>query len=275
MQSSSIFRQVSLERLSSPEQLDRIVHVTNPKSWLALLALGALLITAVIWSIVGRIPVEVAGSAILLNSGGVKNIVSAESGQMTAFHIVPGQIVEEGELIAEIMPAGGSRAVSVYSPYNGRVLELKADIGNLISQGVPLASLEFVGDTVEQEIIMYVSPADGKRIQPGMAAKIAPVTAQTEEHGFLLGEVKSVSDFPATYAGMLRILGSAELIEALGVSSAPIEVYIALMPDENTTSGYRWSSSDGPDFAVNSGTLASAKIMVDSERPINLVLPIK
>ena len=82
MQSNSIFRQVALERLSSPEQLDQIVQVTNPKSWLALLAIGALLVTAVTWGIIGRIPVEVSGSAILLNSGGVNNIISVQTGQI-------------------------------------------------------------------------------------------------------------------------------------------------------------------------------------------------
>ncbi len=275
MQSNPIFRKVSLERLSSPEQLDHIVQVTNPKSWLALLALLALLITAVTWSMVGRIPVEVSGSAILLNSGGVKNIVSVEPGQLSALYIEQGQLVAQDQLIAEITPPGAAEAVPVYSSYNGRVLELKADVGSLVTQGAPLASLEFTGDGVEQEVIMYVSPAEGTRIQPGMTAKIAPITAQVEEHGFLLGRVESVSGFPATNAGILRTLGSEELMQALGITSAPIEVRIALLPDEHTPSGYRWSSSTGPAFTINSGTLAAATIIVDHQRPINMVLPLR
>lgn len=275
MQSNSIFRQVALERLSSPEQLDQIVQVTSPKSWLALLALGLLLVTAVTWSIIGRIPVEISGSAILLNSGGVKNIISVEQGQISALYLTSGQIVEQGQLIAEITPAGAATAVPVHSPYNGRILELKTDVGSLVSQGASLASLEFVGEDVTQEVVMYVAPADGKRIQPGMTAQIAPVTAQVEEYGFMLGRVEAVSEFPATYAGILRVLGSEELMQALGISGAPIEVRISLFSDENTPSGYRWSSSQGPDFAISSGTLASAAITVDSQRPINLVLPLK
>ena len=145
MQSNSIFRQVALERLSSPEQLDQIVQVTSPKSWLALLAIGALLVTAVIWSIVGRIPVEISGSAILLNSGGVKNIVSVESGQITEFYLAPGQLIDQGQLIAKVSMPGAAEAVPVYSPYNGRVLELKADVGNLIGPGSPLASIKPAG----------------------------------------------------------------------------------------------------------------------------------
>ncbi len=275
MQSNTVFRQVSLERLSSPEQLDQIVYVTNPKSWLVLIALIALLVTAVIWSIVGRIPVEVASSAILLNNGGVKNIVSVEPGQITALHLKPGQIVEQGQLIAEITPSGSAEMIPIYSPYNGRILELKADIGNMVNPGVSLASLEFVGEEIEREVIMYVSPTDGKRIQPGMTARIVPATVQVEKYGFLLGQVESVSEFPATYAGILRTLGSQELMQELDIIGAPIEVRITLFSNKQTPSGYQWSSSNGPDFTINSGTLASAKIIVENQRPINLVLPLK
>lgn len=275
MQSNPVFRKVALDRLSSPEQLDQLMYVTNPKSWLALIALLALLITAVTWSIIGSIPVEVSGQAILLNSGGIKNIVAVAPGQVTTLHIAAGTVVAEGELIAEVTPLGETEAMPVYSPYNGRILELKTDTGSLIGAGASVASLEFVGDGVEQEVVMYVDAAEGKRIQAGMPVQITPITAQAEEHGFLLGEVKSVSDFPATNAGILRLLGSEELMAALGIANAPIELRIALIPDSQTASGYRWSSSQGPDFTIDNGTLASAKITVDSQRPINLILPLQ
>ena len=35
-----LFRKVSLDRLSSPEQLDQLLRVTDPKSWLGLFAVG-------------------------------------------------------------------------------------------------------------------------------------------------------------------------------------------------------------------------------------------
>ena len=51
-----IFRKVALERLSSPEQLDLVMQVTSPRSWIALSAVGLLLVTLVIWGILGSIP---------------------------------------------------------------------------------------------------------------------------------------------------------------------------------------------------------------------------
>jgi len=37
----SIFRQAALDRLSSPEQLDRLMQVTLPTGWIALVAPGS------------------------------------------------------------------------------------------------------------------------------------------------------------------------------------------------------------------------------------------
>ena len=65
-QQKSIFRQESLERLSSPEQLDQLMHVVNPKSWLPLASLGVLVLLAFLWSIFGRIPITTAGRGVLV-----------------------------------------------------------------------------------------------------------------------------------------------------------------------------------------------------------------
>lgn len=53
---NSIFRKSSLERISSPEQLNQYVKVTNPGIWLVLLALIALLLAVGVWAFTGTIP---------------------------------------------------------------------------------------------------------------------------------------------------------------------------------------------------------------------------
>lgn len=61
----SIFRKSSLERISSPEQLNEYVKVTNPGIWLVLLGLFILLFAVGIWAFTGSIPetVQLAGVA--------------------------------------------------------------------------------------------------------------------------------------------------------------------------------------------------------------------
>ncbi len=58
MENSSIFRQKSLDKVSSPEKLDDYIRVTTPSVWVTLLAIVLLLVGAIIWGIFGEIEVH-------------------------------------------------------------------------------------------------------------------------------------------------------------------------------------------------------------------------
>lgn len=67
---NNIFRKEALERLSSPEQLDQLMQIVSPRSWLPLATVGGLMGAALIWACEGRIPVTTTGSAILAYANG-------------------------------------------------------------------------------------------------------------------------------------------------------------------------------------------------------------
>ena len=54
---ASIFRESAMRRMSSAEDLDRYVKVTNPSAWTLLGAVAALLIAALIWGLTATIPI--------------------------------------------------------------------------------------------------------------------------------------------------------------------------------------------------------------------------
>lgn len=97
-----LFRQVALDKLSSPEQLDQLVTVTTSKAWFALLAIGLVLFTAVLWSIFGSIPTKVYGQGIVTKSFGVYNITPASSGQITDIRVSVGDKVKKGDVVARL-----------------------------------------------------------------------------------------------------------------------------------------------------------------------------
>jgi HlyD family secretion protein len=97
-----IFRKVALERLSSPEQLDQLLQVTDPKGWLALGALGLLLCASMAWGVFGSIPTEARGEGILLRQGGVTSVVAAENGQVEEILVAVGDVIEKGQVVARI-----------------------------------------------------------------------------------------------------------------------------------------------------------------------------
>lgn len=51
----SIFRKESLDRVSSPEELDRYLKVTGPGVWFPLLAVAVVLLGVLLWMIFGRL----------------------------------------------------------------------------------------------------------------------------------------------------------------------------------------------------------------------------
>src|SRR4028119_517466 len=99
---STIFRKVSLDRLSSPEQLDQLIQVTNPRGWITLTAFGALLSAAIAWSVLGSIADKVGGQGILIRTGGVLEVTALTSGQVVDVSFRVGDMVQDGQVIARV-----------------------------------------------------------------------------------------------------------------------------------------------------------------------------
>lgn len=404
-----LFRKSALEKLSTPEQLDVMMTVTSPRGWIAIWAIGGILIFALLWSIFGAIPDKVQGSGIMIRGGAIYDVVALGSGRVAELKVKPGDVVAAGDVVAlvsspelqlrvsnlqreveklenedkemtaadqrsleletesilterenlqrakddglrmvgfleqkvkaqeglvekgvltktallstrnELISAqqeiarsdhqlsqtrsretsnrnqaeerkqGRRRAVDdarrqlsevqsqlkltgeVISPYAGRVLELMVDRGNIVQGGTRIVSLEDLEATLRA--VVFIPAGDGKKVVRDMEIRISPTTVKREEYGALIGDVQSVADFPSTEEGVNRTLRNAQLARDLTGRGSVIEVFATLKADPATTSGYKWSSSNGPPLRVVSGTLAMAEIVVGTQRPISIVIP--
>lgn len=99
---STLFRKVALERMSSPEQLDQLLHVTTSRSWFALIGLIALLCVTVVWGFLGQVTDKVSGQGVLIRSGGVQSVVPMGAGRVLDVRVRVGQHVRSGQVIATI-----------------------------------------------------------------------------------------------------------------------------------------------------------------------------
>lgn len=99
-----LFRQESLERLSSPERLDQLMQVVNPLDWLMLATFGSLVLAGLAWSVMGRIPVTVEGRGVLMQPRQIMDFQSAIAGQLTEVKVRGGQCVQKGDILATIDP---------------------------------------------------------------------------------------------------------------------------------------------------------------------------
>ncbi|WP_434510697.1 NHLP bacteriocin system secretion protein [Desulfitobacterium sp. AusDCA] len=311
--SQSIFREVSLKRLSSPEQLDQLINVTSPRAWLALIAISLLLISAIVWGLFGSIPTKIEGQGILLNNGGVFTLKHHTSGRVTNVRFKIGEIVKKGDVIARIeVPELVEKINSlqntqremelkqadktpeykaleqqlldlreeldyksqIISNIGGRILDLNIEEGSIIQPGENLATLEQQDETIKMEAVIYVPAEQAGEILPGMEVQISPTIVNKEEYGYMLGRVNSVSKYPATTQSMMKTLGNENLVALLSGKGAPLMVKIDLIPDGSTKSGYQWSSPAGPPITINSGTLIQGDIVIKTEKPLGKIIPL-
>ena len=402
-------RPSALERLSSPEQLDELIHVTQPRSWVALLVIGILLLAALGWGVFGRLPTKVHGEGMLLRGERLFKITALGNGQLQGIRVGPGTIVTNGQLVATIqrpqlveqiasarsqlgelkrqhailtefeakdtvreielmalkktnlgqlikdyeeqdvwlkekignqerlldqglitkqtlLVTRQSRytvlqqiesskselkemankqfqlanqkeqgmlasqltindterrlqeldselelSTKVTSSHAGRILEVMVKPGDLLSAGSPLFNLEPTDSDLKA--VVYLDAGEGKRVIKGMEAQVIPSSYTKEEHGYMLAKVDFVADYPATRQAMMSVLENDQLVQHLSTDGAPITLYVTLVKDQTSKSGFRWSSPKGPPTEIHSGTVCKASIVVEERRPITLVIP--
>ena len=100
------------------------------------------------------------------------------------------------------------------------MVEIVVNEGDLLQRGDPVLSLEQVGKEIrELNCILYVSGGDGKKVRPGMGARISSSTAKKEEFGVMLAkefarqrstrfEVESVANNVSTIVGFFPVVAS-------------------------------------------------------------------
>jgi hypothetical protein len=266
-----IFRQAALDKLATPEELDKMIQVTNLKGWIALAGLTLVVVAALAWSILGGIPTVVKATGVLVRQGGIQEIQTPDDGQISGLSLKPGDPVKEGQFIARFNGAGGTQK-DLTSPFSGTI------IGVLVSNDTPVKAQSTVVQ-IEQtdkplKTILVMSLATGKQIKTGTKVQISPTTVRPEEHGFLLGTVSYVSQLPVSPESLYNQLRSNELVAVLSAAGPAIEVDVTLEPDAATVSGLKWSTEKGPPFKLSNGTLVQANLVVGEQRPIDLILPV-
>jgi hypothetical protein len=120
---------------------------------------------------------------------------------------------------------------------------------------------------------MYVAADSGKKVKAGMVARLSPSGADAAEDGSLMGIVRSVSQYPASSAGIIKNIGNADMTQWImqQLGGAVVEVRVDLVRDPKSESGYLWSSIVGHRPNVSAGSACSGVIVVKSTPPLEKV----
>jgi biotin carboxyl carrier protein len=182
--------------------------------------------------------------------------------------------IRDAERSLQILRDEYDTASRITSPFTGRIVELTVRIGDMVDRGSSLMKIELEGNEIGSiQVVMYFPVGSGEKIRQGMEAQISPLVVERSEYGFLKGLVTRVSAFPSSRRGMLRVLPNEALVDSLTLDGPPLEAYADLIPDPSTPSGYKWSTSLGPNLCLQTGMICRVSVVVSKRRPIDLVFP--
>lgn len=307
MDINKIFSREALNKLRSPEKLDTLLPITTPINWMALIAIGILLFSVVLWSIFGAFTVKVDGMGMIMDSAGVVNVSHISDGKIKEIYVHSGSKIKKGDLIARMeqpvqdadtrmtqyniaLSQSDRDAMSrasehdakktqelvneyIYSDYDGIVDEIMIEPGSIINVGTPICSIRRTQNRDELTGVLYIPVEQGKRVETGMSIQLAPNGVDTSQSGWLLGVVRSVSQYPTSTTAMSKVLGNEQLVQYIlnNEQGAVMEVKFDLVKDENSESGYLWTSFVGQHKPITAGSFCTGSIIIDRVPPIEKV----
>ena len=307
MDINKIFSREALNKLRSPEKLDTLLPITTPINWMALIAIGILLFSVVLWSIFGAFTVKVDGMGMIMDSAGVVNVSHISDGKIKQIYVHSGSKIKKGDLIARMeqpvqdadtrmaqyniaLSQSDRDAMSrasehdakktqelvneyIYSDYDGIVDEVMVETGSIINVGTPICSIRRTQNRDELTGVLYIPVEQGKRVETGMSIQLAPNGVDASQSGWLLGVVRSVSQYPTSTTAMSKVLGNEQLVQYIlnNERGAVMEVKYDLVKDENSESGYLWTSFVGQHKPITAGSFCTGSIIIDRVPPIEKV----
>ncbi|MFJ5226742.1 HlyD family efflux transporter periplasmic adaptor subunit [Streptomyces sp. NPDC088400] len=266
------FRQQALTKLQSPEEIDLPVRFARPQGWLVLAVTVAVMLGGTVWAVTGSLSSTVGAAGILTHAQGSYVLQSPVAGQVTDVLVEEGQQVPADKPLLKVRTAQGSTVIRAVAA--GRVTTLVATIGSVVTTGADVAAVERIESPDDPLMAMLYLPADnGSSVPVGASVDLTVQSAPTKQYGVLRGRVQSVGRTGQTAQQIGGFLGNSQLGEQFSKNGQPVPVLVRLDASSRTKSGFSWSSSAGPPYAVDSMTLASGTVHLAEQRPIDWLLP--
>jgi HlyD family secretion protein len=169
----------------------------------------------------------------------------------------------------------------VRSTQYGIVSELKMMPGDLVRFDTPLMSLLPVDESfghlrpgATHLVAAVLVPAqDGKKVRPGMRVLIDPTSVRRDVYGAIEATVSKVSEVAASPEQLKHMLRNDDLVHKLTAAGPPFLMTVEMKRSTRTRTGFSWTTSEGPDTQITSGTMLHAEIETERVTLLSLLLP--
>ncbi len=265
---AELYRKSSLERISSPDQLDTMLKISSQMSWLALAGATLIVVITIVWAFIGRIPMTVTTTGIVTSPDGTNAVYSNTAGTVTKVFVARGDKIYEKDVLMEV-ETDRKETVQILSDQVGFVGEIVAPEGSIITPNSEVLRLSPNTDS-HQVVVCYVLTADAQKIKRGDNAYISLSSSDSKSYGHMVGRVINIDAGAASQNAQKKVLGSENNLNKSFSSDgkAVTAVTCELYPSDSSVSGYFWSNTKGDQLAVNNRDMCSVKIITKQVKPI-------
>jgi len=277
-----LFREGSLEKLHSPEQLDKLLVVIKPKGWIALICLLTLLCVVLVWAALATIPVQITMRGLINTPKQFFTIRSLSEGSVIEIKVKKGDFIEIGQPLFMLYSSkekentyniqNGNKILpspfdfkalnemkegpfyTVISPVRGTIFRLDVNLQDFVKRGSPLL---YVSQALEKDehlqAFAYVPVTLQGHLKEGMNAEVE-VRGKT-----FLGKVAAISPYSLSRAEIFQGIPSEKWLDYLTTTKEPVlEIIIAF---------------DEPPSSIQPGDLCQARITVAEKKPLKFLIP--
>lgn len=269
---AQIFRKSAIERLSSPEQLDRLIVITSPLSWLALVGVALIIAVIIIWAFFGTVPSTIDAKGIITNGGYSNSVYSDVSGRLTEICVSVDEKVSEGKKIASVEDSTGS-VHDIISNQAFVVADIPVKLNDEINCGDELLGISPTSE-YDRFVVFYVDIETLPRITAGMKVIVNLPGLDSRKYGHMEAEIVNIDSYATPKKNIKRVAGNNGMIEYLGGENQPVAaVTCKLRKDKDSANGLYWSGIEGKNVSLSAGNVAEVKVIVEEEAPISILIP--
>lgn len=266
-----VFRQSALDKMNAVEQLDRMIKVTSPMSWLALASATLVIVFVIVWSFVGTLPSTITANGVIVNASTSTNTYIAPATGTIQILKSEGEFVYYGDKVVRIIQNGESKEYT--SDQRGWLTDILIDNGTAVRSGEEVFRVSpYMSQDQEQVVVCYVPVSDAKKIERGYKVNVMLSSADSNTYGYMTGRVINIDNWATSSSGIQSVVGTNNSMESLFVANGSVcAVTCELQKDTERAlhkNDYYWSNEKGFQLEINDRMMCTVRIITEEVRPI-------
>ena len=167
-----------------------------------------------------------------------------------------------------------NKRFTISNSSSGYVVSSMVKSGMNVRKGDTIANFSANPSIISpKQAVAFLPLTSYRNIKVGDKTLISPVNIEESKYGSIVGKIKSLDPIPLGVDKATILLGGENRARSIfGQNKSMIAVTVDLS-SADTSTGYLWSSSKGPNYNISIGTTGTVKVITKYISPISIVFP--